>query len=369
EKAVFSIKATGTGLTYQWQYLAQGKADIEANWKATTFSGNKTDTLTVTTKETHDGYMYRCKVADANCNTIVSHNAFLTVNKAAAPLAITSSPANATVTAGEKAKFSVAATGEGLAYQWYYKSPTGSSFKQTTFAGNKTDTLTVTTKATHNGYQYKCKVTDANGNEKWSSAAALTVQSSSQPAVTITTQPESVNVKYGYVYFTVGASREDVTYQWQYKSPAGTSFKSTTLTGNKTDTLKVYGNASRDGYQYRCKVTDGDGNVAYSEPALLGVLTIAAQPADIVVKAGEKASFTVEATGQGLSYQWYYKSPTGTSFKRTTWAGAKTDTLTVTTKPDDISYNGYQYKCKVTDASGNYRWSEAAELGVGLFYG
>ena len=88
-----------------------------------------------------------------------------------------------------------------------------------------------------------------------------------------------------------------------------------------------------------------------------------------MVKAGQKAGFTVAATGEGLTCQWYCKSPTGTSFNQTTWAGAKTDTLTVTTKADDISYNGYLYKCKVTDANGIYTWSEAAELGVGLFRG
>jgi len=81
-----------------------------------------------------------------------------------------------TVLVGEKAKFSIAASGSGLKYQWQYKTPTGTAWKNTTFTGAKTSTLTVTAKDYHDGYQYKCKVTDAAGTAVWSKAATLTVQ-------------------------------------------------------------------------------------------------------------------------------------------------------------------------------------------------
>ena len=134
----------------------------------------------VTTKLTHDGYQYKCKVTDAAGEYVWSQPATLTVKAAVPTIVISDQPDDKTVTAGEKAKFSVSASGEGLTYQWYYKAPEGTGFKQTTFAGNKTATLTVTTKMTHDEYQYKCKITDANGSTLWSEPAILTVHPDSQ---------------------------------------------------------------------------------------------------------------------------------------------------------------------------------------------
>jgi len=217
----------------------------------------------------------------------------------------------------------------------------------------------VSAKEYHDGYQYKCKVTDASGNTRWSAAAVLTVEKA--PGITIVQMPTAQNVKAGkYAYFEVDVDGEAI-YQWQYLSSKG-KWYSTTLSGNKTDTLKVYGKSSRDGSQYRCKITDKvTGAVLYTDAVTLGVLYITDSPDSISVKAGSKAKFSVEATGQGLTYQWYYKSPGGTSFKRTTFSGCKTDTLTVSAKS---THNGYQYKCKITDESGNYRYSTAATLTV-----
>ena len=75
------------------------------------------------------------------------------------------------------------------------------------------------------------------------------------------------------------------------------------MEGNKTATLTVVSSATRDGYQYRCKVTDGEGNVNYSDSATLRVTTFKTQPASYIGSEGEMVSFTVEATGEGLTYQ------------------------------------------------------------------
>lgn len=37
-----------------------------------------------------------------------------------------------------------------------------------------------------------------------------------------------------------------------------------TISGNKTATLKLPATAGRNGFRYRCKITDGYGNVIYS---------------------------------------------------------------------------------------------------------
>lgn len=58
--------------------------------------------------------------------------------------------------------------------QWQYNSGTG--WKTSNGTGAKTAALTINAKASYNGWQYRCVVTDANGNKVISSAATLTVE-------------------------------------------------------------------------------------------------------------------------------------------------------------------------------------------------
>ena len=91
-------------------------------------------------------------------------------------LAITVQPKDVTVTAGEKASFSVTATGDGLAYQWQYSTDGGETWKDSTAASGKTAKLTTTTKASFDGRLYRCVITDVFGAELVTDAAVLTVK-------------------------------------------------------------------------------------------------------------------------------------------------------------------------------------------------
>ena len=88
---------------------------------------------------------------------------------------ITSQPRSVTVFGGDQATFSVAASGEGLTYQWQYKNSKMSDFAVTNLAGNKTETLAFNATTAYDGLQFRCVVTDASGNSVVSSAALLTV--------------------------------------------------------------------------------------------------------------------------------------------------------------------------------------------------
>ena len=71
-----------------------------------------------------------------------------------------------------------------------------------------------------------------------------------------------------------------------------------------------------------------------SEPVII------TQPAKTTVALGENATFTVEASGEGLTYQWQYSSDNGRTWKSK--KGATSSSYTVTTK---ISFNGFLYRC------------------------
>lgn len=85
------------------------------------------------------------------------------------------------------------------------------------------------------------------------------------------------------------------------------------------------------------------------------------QPADQTVMAGEKATFTVQAQGDGLTYQWEWRSSSGSSWNTGANEGRNTDTYRV---PTAASMSGRQYRCIITDAEGNQVISDAATLYV-----
>ena len=340
--AKFAVTATGEGLTYQWQYNGG------TGWKNSTMTGAKTAAMSVPVTAARNKYQYRCKVTDANGYTAISRAATLTVKAV-----ITGQPKAACQAVGTTAKFKVTATGAGLTYQWQFNGGTG--WKNSTMTGAKTAAMSVPVTAARNKYQYRCKVTDANGYTAISSAATLTVNT------VITGQPKSVCQAVGTTArFKMTATGAGLTYQWQYKTPTG-SWTTCGLTGAKTATLSVPVTAARNKYQYRCKVTSANGVTRTSEAATLTVNTvITGQPKSVCQAVGTTARFKVTATGAGLTYQWQYKTPTG-SWTTCGLTGAKTATLSV---PVTAVRNGYQYRCKVTSANGVTRISSAAELTI-----
>lgn len=90
-------------------------------------------------------------------------------------------------------------------------------------------------------------------------------------------------------------------------------------------------------------------------------LQITQNPVSSDGMVGWNAYFSVTAHGAGtLKYQWEYKTPTG-SWSNATATGNKTATITV---PVTASRDGNQYRCVVTDITGETATSNAATLTV-----
>ncbi len=340
--AKFKVVASGTDLTYQWQYRKSGSS----TWYNSTSTGNKTATLSVEATTARNGMLFRCKVTNAN-GTVTSGTAKLTVTAAAKPT-ITTQPASKTVAMGASVTFKVVASGSGLSYQWQYKSPSMSSWKNTTVSGAKTASITMTATTERNGNQYRCIVSNANGSVT-SSAAKLTLLT----APTITTQPASAYVVLGKTAtFKVVASGSGLTYQWQYKKSGSSTWYNSTSTGNKTATLSVEATEARDKMQFRCKVSNSAGDTFSSAAFLMTITkpTIKTQPKSATVAEGATAAFKVTAEGRQLTYQWQYKAPGSSTWNDSGMSGAKTATLTVTAT---MARSGQQYRCKISNAAGS----------------
>ena len=104
-------------------------------------------------------------------------------------------------------------------------------------------------------------------------------------------------------------------------------------------------------YKVKVYVKDGEGTVVTRSGGSVTVspagLAITAEPEDYRGPLGSTVTFTVEAAGEGLSYQWYVKKPTATKFSRSSITGP-IYTVTLTE-----ARNGNQVYCVVTDAWGS----------------
>ena len=114
-------------------------------------------------------------------------------------------------------------------------------------------------------YYYRCRITDSAGNVVYTNTVRLYV-------LGVTSQPSDRTAAAGKtVKFSVEATGHNKTYQWQYRTSSAGEWKNSPATGNQTDALSVSVTASKNGYQYRCRITDSAGNVVYSNAATLNV--------------------------------------------------------------------------------------------------
>ena len=89
-------------------------------------------------------------------------------------------------------------------------------------------------------------------------------------------------------------------------------------------------------------------------------LTITKQPTDQFVVEGQRAEFSVEAAGDGLTYQWYINRNDGRGWRELDGAIGTAYVTSVT----DLECDGFQYGCLITDQYGNILKSDVAVLHV-----
>ena len=262
-KAYFTVEANGQGLSYQWQVSTDGGK----TWKDSALPGNTTKQLSVDIYESRDGYCFRCVMRDTFGGEVISEPAVLTVN--IPPVKLTGQTKSQSVEVGDTAEFSVTAIGTGLSYQWQASADGGKTWKNSGLTGNQTATLSLEATKGRDGYRFRCKVTDKKGNSVTTREVTLSVLGDAK----ITKQPENQSVEEGTTArFTVEAKGAGLSYQWQASADGGKTWKNSGLTGNQTATLSLEATRGRDGYRFRCTVTDKKGNSVTTREVKLEVI-------------------------------------------------------------------------------------------------
>ena len=333
--AKVTIAAEGEGLTYTWYYKNKGASSFV---KTTTFTG---DTYSTAMNAERDGRQVYCVIKDKYGNSVKTDTVTLIMGT---PAAVTRQPASVSAPAGGTAKVTFAAKGDGLTYTWYYKNRGASSFLKTaSFTGN---TYSVSMNAERDGRQVYCVIKDKYGN----SVTTDTVTISMKHELQITSQPVSAAVAAGeYATVRVHAAGDGLTYEWYFKNAGASKFSKTSAFTSGTYSVEM--NASRDGRQLYCVISDKYGNSVKSDTVTISMdntARITIQPRSVTAAEGETATVTLKATGDGLTYAWYYKSAGMTKFAKTTAFTGNSYYVEM-----NASRDGRQLYCVVTDKYGN----------------
>jgi len=218
---------------------------------------------------------------------------------AAVPPTITSQPASQSVPAGQTAKFSVAATGSApIAYQWRKN---GSMIE-----GAVSDTYSAPATAEDDGAAFSVIVSNAVGSVESAAAKLFVMPADVAPSITVQPADQSVTTGQTATFSVTATGSEPLSYQWQRNSApisGATDSSYTTAAASSAD----------DGALFTVIVSNPVGSIS-SHPARLGVSTasgggvaptISGQPADVSIRAGQVATFTVTASGTApLVFQW-----------------------------------------------------------------
>lgn len=336
DKASFYVKATGSGLKYQWQL----SDDEGRTWRN---SSVKTADYATTLTNANDGRYVRCIVTDQSGNSAASNSASMNISI----VKITKNPVDCIVSMGGQVKFDVSASGEGLTYQWQL-SDDGKNWRNSSTKGaHYSTTLT----SVNNGRYVRCTVKDKYGTVAVSGKAQMRTSS-----VQIISQPKTCVTDIGsQVKFTVKAVGDGLTYKWMLSDDSGNNWRvSSVKTADYYTTLSTVNN----GRYVCCIVTDKYGNRTISDAVKMKAtaLEITSHPANVKTAIGSQVKFSVKATGSGLKYQWQLSDDAGK-----TWRNSSVKTADYYTTLSDVN-NGRYVRCIVTDKNGNKKTSNSAYM-------
>lgn len=240
----FSVAATGTALTYQWQESTNGGGTWANVANGGVYSGATSTTLTITgAPVTMNSYQYRVVVSGTCAPAATSSAATLTVYT---PASITTQPANTTICSTGNGSFTVVAAGTTPSYQWQLSTDGGTNYSNITNGGVYSNATTATLNITGvtvgmNNYRYRVVVSGAAPcGSVTSNAGTLTV--SAQPTVTLTASPYTKLLPGYTTTLTVTTSiPNNVGYVWYRNNVVipGANTATRQVTVNELGTYKV----------------------------------------------------------------------------------------------------------------------------------
>jgi len=344
DKVSVSVEAEGKSLKYQWYYR-------DANARNFSRSSIRESVYTLTMTEARAERSVYCVITDAYGNQVKTDTVklYLAVNEA---LAITKQPVPDHAEPGEKAMVFVEAKGDALKYQWYYRDAGAKTFTKSSI---KESVYSITVKDSNANRSIYCVITDAHGNQVTTDVVNLI----HVEELAITKQPvEDAAILGEKVSVSVEAAGYPLKYQWYYRDAGSKTFTKSSIRKSVYTLTMTEERANREVY---CVVTDAYGNQVKTDTVKLCLavnegLEIVKQPVPDHGEPGEKATVFVEAKGDALKYQWYYRDAGAKTFTK---SSIKESVYRITVKDSNANRSIY---CVITDAHGNQVTTDVVNL-------
>ena len=236
----------------------------------------------------------------------------------------------------ESVSFKVVANETGVNYQWQYSADNSEWID---IDGATSSEFTIDSISSEKVGYYRCVMSGEIYNTKYSSVAHI----ESKPAPSITTQPEEIGIfTNNDGSLSVSATGESLTFQWYFNGEA--------IEGATNATLSFENIQADKSGEYYCVITNPAGSVK-SEVVSVVVKpapSITTQPKELGVFINTNQSLSVSATGEELTYQWYFN---GKAIE-----GATESTLSF----ENIQFDKTgSYYCVITNPAGSVQSSTA----------
>ncbi len=277
----YTVTATGTGLLYQWR-----KDGIVMN-------AQNAATLSLNSVTNSNSGVYDC-VVQSSCGTdLYTNPVSLSVQPAGQ---ITQQPQSATTCIGQVQSFSVQTIGSGLSYQWKHNNQT--------ISGATGATYTINQLSAADSGDYICVISASCGSSFNSTTAHLSTVSPPH----FTQSPYSQEQCESQTLHLISAVQDPTGLSYQWYKDGKVIVNDSRISGATTEALSITSLQSLDAGQYTVKVQSTIcATTQESSPAIIAINappTITKQPLARSALPGTSVSFSVEAKGSGLRYQW-----------------------------------------------------------------
>ena len=267
---------------------------------------------------------------------------------------ITQQPTNDEAKLGENFIVEVKAEGENLKYQWYFRNAGSSKWYKSSVKDNTYDDVMTKARA---GREIYCVITDANGNSVTTDTVKLIRVAAEE--LKITAQPTDSTVAFGEMFCaTVEAQGEGVKYQWYFRNAGSEKWYKSSVKDDTYDDVMTQKRAGREIY---CVITDALGNKVTTDiVTLIAIpktpLKLITQAENTYTKMGENFCVTVEAEGDFLTYQWYFRNAGSEKWYKSSVRDNTYDDVMTKARANREIY------CVITDATGNKIVTDVATI-------
>ena len=172
------------------------------------------------------------------------------------------------------------------------------------------------------------------------------------------TQPLTTAAHNGNIPVLSVAARghSGISYQWQVSADNASW---TDLEGQTSAQTTFPMSADLNGQYARCQLTNGWGNVKYSDAVQVWTLAFAQQPASVEANLDDSITFDVASTCPNVTYQWQRSYDDGT-----TWENIEEEIYSTLFVNVTIIESNALYRCVITATNGDQLASNTAEVHV-----